>query len=296
MAYFAGTLKKTTMQQFIFKTAGAALLLMSAAIQGQTLYGLATYESKTSMPPIKAEGMSDEMVRQIEAMTKRQLEKTFVLQFSAFESAYSEEAKMETPQPQMEGINVRVMNSGQGKRYTNIKSGQRISEEEIFGKEFLITDSLPKWNWTLESETKKIGDYTCNKAIAVVPVTEAEKAAYRKQKDELSQNPNRIVMLEEPQDYKVTVWYSRDIPVGHGPSEFWGLPGLILEANDGRTTLLCSKLVLNPKEQPKISKPKTGQKVTQKEFEDIRRKKMQEIEKMDLGRGQNDGMRIRIGG
>lgn len=284
------------MKQIIFKTAGAVLFLISANMHGQTLYGLATYESKTAMPPIKAEGMSEEMVRQIEAMTKRQLEKTFVLQFNAFESAYSEEVKMETPQPQMEGVNVRVMNSGQGKRYTSIKTGESISEEEIFGKEFLITDSLPKWNWTLGPETKKIGEYTCNKATAVVPVTEAEKAAYRKQKEELSQNPNRIVMIEEPQDYNVTVWYSREIPVGHGPSEFWGLPGLILEANDGRTTLLCSKIVLNPKEQPKISKPKTGQKVTQKEFEDIRRKKMQEIEKMGSGRGQNDGVRIRIGG
>lgn len=284
------------MKQFFFKTVGAVLLLTGANMQSQSIYGVATYESKTTMPPIKAEGMSDEMVRQIEAMTRRQLEKTFVLQFNAFESDYREEAKIESPQPQMQGVNIRVMNSGQGKRFTSIKTGESLSEEEIFGKEFLIADSLPKWNWTLEAETKKIGDYTCYKAVAVVPVTEAEKAAYLRQKEEMSQNPNRIVMIDEPQDYKVTVWYTRDIPVGHGPSEFWGLPGLILEANDGRTTLLCSKLVLNPKQQPKIVKPKTGQKVTQKEFEDIRRKKMQEVEKMNSGRGQNDGVRIRIGG
>jgi GLPGLI family protein len=34
-----------------------------------------------------------------------------------------------------------------------------------------------------------------------------------------------------------------------------GLPGLILEINDGKTVILCSKIVLKPKEKTVIKAP-----------------------------------------
>ena len=43
----------------------------------------------------------------------------------------------------------------------------------------------------------------------------------------------------------VEAWYTLDIPVSHGPGEFWGLPGLILEVSAGNTTMLCSKIVFS---------------------------------------------------
>ena len=45
-------------------------------------------------------------------------------------------------------------------------------------------------------------------------------------------------------------------PVGHGPSEYWGLPGLILEVSAGETTMLCSKIIINPVEAIEIEAPK----------------------------------------
>ncbi len=30
-----------------------------------------------------------------------------------------------------------------------------------------------------------------------------------------------------------TAWYTLDIPVQHGPGEFWGVPGLILQVEEG---------------------------------------------------------------
>ena len=50
----------------------------------------------------------------------------------------------------------------------------------------------------------------------------------------------------------VEAWYTPQIPVGHGPAEYWGLPGLILEVSAGNTTMLCSKIVMNPAEKEKI--------------------------------------------
>jgi GLPGLI family protein len=39
-----------------------------------------------------------------------------------------------------------------------------------------------------------------------------------------------------------------EIPVNQGP-RIIGIAGLILEINDSKTVILCSKIVLNPKEK-----------------------------------------------
>ena len=57
----------------------------------------------------------------------------------------------------------------------------------------------------------------------------------------------------------IEAWYTLQIPVSSGPAEYWGLPGLILEVNSGNTTILCSKIILNPnvyKEEKEEVKPK----------------------------------------
>lgn len=273
------------------------MLLCLQIISAQNFTGQAVYESKSKAPTARMGGreISPEMQTIIDQQMKRQLEKTFVLNFNASESSWEEEQKLEAPQPQT-GVNIRLINSGDSKRYNNLKSKTTLSEEEIFGKEFLVSDNLQNWNWTITDETKKIGNYTCYKATALLKVTDEERAAYEKRKAEMDQKPGRIIIMDEPEDYAVTAWYTPDIPVGHGPEGFWGLPGLILETSDGQRTILCSKIVLNPKEKPAIYIPKTGDKVTRKEFDEIQEKKMKEMQGMPQRRGQNDGRTIRIGG
>ncbi|HEU4495991.1 MAG TPA: GLPGLI family protein, partial [Flavobacterium sp.] len=60
---------------------------------------------------------------------------------------------------------------------------------------------------------------------------------------------------------------------------YWGLPGLILEANDGNTTILCSKIILNPKEKIEIKKPNKGKKVNRKQYEEITSKMVERMQK-----------------
>ena len=50
-----------------------------------------------------------------------------------------------------------------------------------------------------------------------------------------------------PKTIDIVAWYTPQIPVSHGPAEFGGLPGLILELTTDETVLLCSKIVMNPK-------------------------------------------------
>jgi GLPGLI family protein len=65
------------------------------------------------------------------------------------------------------------------------------------------------------------------------------------------------------------------------------LPGLILEVNDGKTVILCSKIVLNAKDKVVIKAPAKGKEVTQKEYDETVIKKMEEFREMNRGRGGN---------
>jgi len=68
-----------------------------------------------------------------------------------------------------------------------------------------------------------------------------------------------------------------------------------LEVNDGKTIILCSKVVLNPKDKVEIKAVTKGKVVTQKEYDETVIKKMEEFREMNQGRGGRDGgMQIRI--
>ena len=101
--------------------------------------------------------------------------------------------------------------------------------------------------------------------------------------------------IEMPKEITITAWYTPEIPVSQGPEGYWGLPGLILEVNDGKTTILCSKIVLNPKEKAEIKAPDNGKIVSQKEYDEIVIKKMDEMREMNQGQRGRDGMQFRMG-
>ena len=75
------------------------------------------------------------------------------------------------------------------------------------------------------------------------------------------------------------------IPVSHGPSEYWGLPGLILEVSAGNTVMLCSKIVMNPQEKLKIEAPEKGKQITKSEYRETIQGKMFEM-RNNRGRGR----------
>lgn len=285
-----------------------AVLLSVMSLQAQNFQGMAVYESKTSlgdmMPKLDNKEITPEMRKMIEERMKQMFEKTFILNFDKTSSIYTEEEKLSAPG---ENNGMRMMASfmgGGGKQYKNIKDKSLLIEKEMFGKEFLVSDSLPQIKWKMEGETKKIGDYTCYKATASIPVDQTNLLNYKpkkgaeeelKKKTESEQrSTNFMDMVEMPKEKTITAWYTPDIPVSQGPESYWGLPGLILEVSDDKTTLLCSKVVINPKEKVEIKAPKKGEKVSQAEFAKIMAKKMQEMQ--DMGGGPGRGGRMRIGG
>jgi GLPGLI family protein len=68
-------------------------------------------------------------------------------------------------------------------------------------------------------------------------------------------------------------WFTPEIPIGHGPREFWGLPGLILELHKDKETFLATQITINPKTKIQIKKPNKGKKVSKVEFEKIQKDK-----------------------
>lgn len=76
---------------------------------------------------------------------------------------------------------------------------------------------------------------------------------------------------------EVEAWYTLQIPVKHGPAEYWGLPGLILEVSAGNTTMLCSQIVINPREKLTIEAPDKGTEIAKEEYRATVQGKMLEM-------------------
>ncbi|MCG2609930.1 GLPGLI family protein [Flavobacterium sp. SM15] len=291
-----------------------AVFAFSISAFAQEFQGMAVYESKTSTSDFKSrmdgnKEMTPEMRKMIEERVKKMMEKTFILNFDKSASIYKEEEKLDAPGQSQGGF--RMMSSMMGvggTYYKNVKEKSYTVDKEFMGKEFLVVDTLPKLNWKLENETKKIGDYTCFKATAVKKVSASDFRQARPKKEEeakkdekTTETPkgrtNFMTDFEMPKEVTITAWYTPEIPINQGPESYWGLPGLILEVNDGKTIIMCSKVVMNTKDKVEIKAPKNGKVVKQKEFDETVLKKMEEMREQFQSQGGNrGGMQIRMGG
>ena len=302
------------MKKFII----ASVFMVSGLVNAQNFQGMAVYESKTSTADFMKgmsgnRDMTPEMQKQIEERMKKMFERTFVLNFDKSASIYKEEEKLDAPGGQQGGGRMMMsMMGGGGTHYKNAKTKQFVVDKEFFGKEFLIKDSLPNYEWVLGSESKQIGDYICFKATAVVKVSESDFRNFRFRNNNnakvgdkkaetvkdtaKAKKTNFTDDWEMPKENTITAWYCPEIPVNQGPENYWGLPGLILEVNDGKTVILCSKLVLNSKDKVEIKPASKGKEVTQKEYDEIVKKKMEEMREMNSGPGGQRGGGFRMGG
>ena len=296
----------------MYKVIIAVVLTVASymGLRAQEFQGMAVYESKTSTSDFKSrmEGnreMTPDMQKRIEERMKKMFEKTFILNFDKSASIYKEEERLDAPGQGSGGMRMMSsMTGGGGTYYKNVKEKSYTVDKEFMGKEFLVKDSLPNLKWKMEGETRMIGGYNCFKATAVRPASKTDFRNLRPRREDAAatkpadtdKKTSLLVALDMPKENIITAWYTPEIPVNQGPRNYWGLPGLILEVNDGKTVILCSKVVLNPKVKTEIKAPTKGKVTTQKEFDETVVKKMEEFRDMNQGRGRNGGMRTRFGG
>ncbi|MGJ8683577.1 MAG: GLPGLI family protein [Nonlabens sp.] len=282
------------------------LLLGVHVVNAQEMYGEATYMSKVKTDMSWAEGnrdMTPERRKRIEENMKKMNEKIYILKFNRTESTYKEEVALEAP-GQGRGWGGMMGTMMAGDKYKNITDGTYTEQRDMMGKTFLIQDSLPQLEWKITGESRKIGNYTAMRATATIPSgefdwtnwrrrrggNEEEKAAQKK-KDSIAQASGDLTaMFDKPDEIEVVAWFTPEIPVQHGPGIYGGLPGLILEVNAGNTTLLCSKITINPEEREEIKAAKKGDVVTQKEYDATLKQKMEEMrQRWGGGRGRGRG-------
>lgn len=243
------------------------IFLFHVSVKAQDIKGVAHYTSiiKHEMK-LDSTKMNDPQYIQMTEMLSKPFYDDFELKFTQTESAFNLLPKLKKPDPAKDkgmSISFTVMPSGEI-LYKNLSEGIFVNNKEVFGKKFLVSDTLKNKNWKLEKETKTIGEYTCFKATYI---KEVEK--YGDDEDDF--------MKTKKEEQIVTAWYTPQIPVKNGPSAYDGLPGLILELKDGETKFICTKIVLNPIEPIEIKKPSKGKKVGSDEYERIMKDKMKEM-------------------
>jgi len=269
-------------------------VLLSSTLLAQDFQGVATYKSHRKLDiKLDSTQVGSGMQEMLMAQLKKQFEKTYILTFNKEASLYKEDEQLDAPQPA--GMQIVMVNTGGSDvLYKNTKEKRFTNQNESFSKLFLIKDSLQDFDWKLTGETKNIGEYTCYKATLkrereVIRTSFSFNGNKSEEEDE-----NETPEMEE---YITTAWYTTQIPVNNGPGNYYGLPGLILEVNNGRETLICSKIVLNPKKKIDIVEPKKGKEITQEKYDAIMDKKIKEMNEL-YSREEKDGnnFSISIGG
>lgn len=253
------------------------LLFVLGKAFSQDFQGKAVYKTKRQVNiQLDSTRQSDQMMKEMKEQLKRHFQRDFTLSFNKTQSLYTENEKLERPATTNNGGFRVEISASRDVLFKNTAEGTYTQQRDLMGKTFLIRDSLPTPEWKLEKETKKIGKYTCFKATRTREVTQRE---FRSGQDEVK---------EKTKEMTTTVWYTPEIPVQHGPGDFWGLPGLILEVQEDDFNILCSEIILNPAEDLKIERPTKGKVVSQEEFNKIQEEKNKEMmERYGNGRKGN---------
>ena len=248
------------------------LLILSQDFQGKAYYMSKISIDKSWMDNPRFASRSSYM----KDMVKRNTEKDYVLEFNSIESTYKEVEKLET---EGQGYNWMANYVGEniGKIYKNAQDKISINETEMMGKFFLVTEDLEKTKWKMSGESKKIGQYTCYKATYTKQV---EEKVFSFGSWNQTNGTNQPKKPKKMRDVEVVAWFTPEIPVSSGPSWYQGLPGLILEVSDDDTKILCTKIVMNPKEKSKIKRPKKGKVISNQDFVTLQDKKRIEAREM----------------
>ena len=111
----------------------------------------------------------------------------------------------------MPGFNPRAITvgGGNGIHYYDKKNNLIIFETEMTGKKYFIKSDTNKYNWRITTESKTINDFLCYRATAIIEYDD----------------------FRGKEKHEIEAWFCPEIPFSYGPDIYYGLPGLIFEAN-----------------------------------------------------------------
>ncbi len=185
---------------------------------------------------------------------------------SQFELIFSGDASIYQPLKDAESADVNANNGGNqmmmrfGREnrivYKNMTLDTMIESREFMQKQFLIVGPPTTRQWKIGTKRKEILGHQCM------------EADYR-----------------QDSTTSMIVWFAPDISASNGPSDYQGLPGLILgvDVNDGLRMINATSINLDPVDPSVIIAPTKGKEVTREEFDKIRKEKMQEMHMNNQG-------------
>ena len=234
------------------------ILLLNYLVNAQNFSGKAYYNYSLKTAKNNNQGKSEsEGLTFVKNILMNQSDKYYELNFNENESIYFEEVSLGRPNKSSFSFS-----SSTDKYYKDISKRIFIEQKEVFGKFFIIKDSLTNYQWELINETKRIGDFNCFKATTLIEINQG---------------------LGIVKDLIVVAWYTTKIPINQGPKEFWGLPGLILEIETEVNLITCTKIIVKKDKIENIKMPNKGEEVSKQEFNGIMKKKVNEIKEMYRG-------------
>ena len=144
--------------------------------------------------------------------------------------------------------------------FCDLEKSITVASKEFMDKTFLIKDTLTLASWKITGEQQEFAGMNCLKA-SYIP--------------------------EEGDTTEIDVWFTTEIPISSGPAGYGGLPGLIvyLNKNDGQQIIALTSIINREMEKGEIVEPIKGKVVTMVEFEEMRRKKMEERKQQNGGKG-----------
>jgi len=259
-------------------------LLLTLSINSQDFQGQAFYKTQTSMDfGSWGDRMSAEQKKAMKERMKPFLEPVYILTFDKTKSIYQQEETLDAPGSGGGRGWGRMWASAGGPVYKDLVSKTSLQSTEFMGKKFLISNDPDKIRWVMEKEQKMIGNYLCFKATAQVSKPKTMTSVWRNAEKQNDSIKDSSVGGAEEEYSTITAWYTPQIPVSHGPAQYGGLPGLILELTTDNSVMLCTKVVMNPEKRIQISEPKKGEFVSRSEFENIVEVKTKEMR--DMWRG-----------
>lgn len=132
--------------------------------------------------------------------------------------------------------------------YKDLKTKEHLKTKTFRREDFIIVNDPndQRYKWKLTKETKIIGGYKCYKAVHI------DSGEFEGTKFSI----------------ETIVYYTPDIPLQFGPIQFYGLPGLILEAQSSNYYYIAKKILFSKHKKVDIKRPSKGKEVAFKEFTD----------------------------
>jgi GLPGLI family protein len=140
-----------------------------------------------------------------------------------------------------------IAGGGEGIHYYDQKNKNEIFEVEMSGKKHYIKSSINKYKWEISNDTKVINDFVCYRANTMLPFDDFRGKGV----------------------IEVEVWFCPEFPLPYGPDIYFGLPGLVFEANQKNSKIKFYLKKIEKLEETQPIKIPDNKTITEDEFTTI---------------------------